>query len=161
MKKYILLIISIIVMILSFLNSWYLDQLLDSFFIFSLIFNLVLFISWIICLIHSIIKLVKDKNIFNVISLIIVILTALLVLFFPFRESKVKLELSIYEEKRLEVIKLIKDNKLKIDDLGNVILPNKYKKVSTSGEVVVYHNDNKNQVVTFWIFRGIQSGRFN
>ncbi|MBQ7031423.1 MAG: hypothetical protein IJN13_03515 [Bacilli bacterium] len=53
---------------------------------------------------------------------------------------------------------MIEDNKLKVDDLGNVKLPNKYKKVSTSGEVAVYQNDEDGKVVAFWIFRGMQSG---
>lgn len=158
MKKYILLIISVIVMILTFLNSWFSDQLLDSLFIFALIPSLVLFVGWIICLVVSIIKLIKDRNVFNIISLIVVVLTALLVLFFPFREVKVRLELNLYEDERLEIIKMIEDNKLEVNDLGNTKLPNKYKKVSTSGEVAVYQNDEDGKAIVFWIFRGMQSG---
>ena len=158
MKKYILLITSVIVMILSFLNSWFSDQMLDSLFIFALIPSLVLFVGWIICLVLSAIKIIKNKNVFNIISLIVTVLTALLILFFPFRESKVRLELNLYEEERLEIIKMIEDNKLKVDDLGNVKLPNKYKKVSTSGEVAIYQNDEDGKVVAFWIFRGMLSG---
>ena len=158
MKKYILLIISVIVMILSFLNSWFSDQLLDSLFMFALIPSLILFVGWIICLVLSITKLIKDKSVFNIISLIVVSLTALLVLFFPFREVKVRLELNLYEEERLEIIKMIEDNKLEVDGLGNAKLPDKYKKVSTSGEVAVYQNDEDGKVVVFWVFRGMQSG---
>lgn len=158
MKKYILLIISVIVMILSFLNSWFWDQLLDSLFIFALIPSLVLFVGWIICLVVSIIKLIKDRNIFNIISFIVIILTALLVLLFPFREAKARLELTLYEDERLEIIKMIEDNKLEVDDLGNVKLPNKYKKISTSGEVAVYQNNEDGKVVAFWVFRGMLSG---
>ena len=158
MKKYILLIISVIVMILSFLNSWFSDQLLDSLFIFSLIPSLVLFVGWIICLVFSITKLIKDKSVFNILSLIVVILTALLVLFFPFREAKVRFELNLYEEERLEVIKMIEDNKLEVDDLGNSKLPDKCKKVSTSGEVAVYQNDEDGKLIGFWVFRGMLSG---
>ena len=158
MKKYILLIISVIVMILSFLNSWFSDQLLDSLFIFALIPSLVLFVGWIVCLVLSITKLINDRNVFNIISFIVVILTALLVLLFPFRESKVRLELNLYEEERLEIIKMIEDNKLKVDELGNVELPDKYKNVSTSEEVAVYQNDEDGKVIGFWVFRGMQSG---
>ena len=158
MKKYELLITSIVVLVLSFLNSWFSDQLLDSLFIFALIPGLILFVGWIICLVLSIIKLIKDRNVFNIISFIVVFLTALLVLFFPFREVKVRLELNLYEEERLEIIKMIEDNKLKVDDLGNVKLPNKYKKVSTSGEVAVYQNDKDGKVIGFWAFRGMLSG---
>lgn len=158
MKKYILLIISTIVLVLSFLNSWFSDMLFDSLFIFALIFSLVLFVGWIICLVLSIIKIIKNKNVFNIISLIVTVLTALLILFFPFREAKVRFELNLYEEEHLEVIKMIEDNRLKVDDLGNVKLPNKYKKVSTSGEVAVYQNDEDGRVIGFWAFRGMLSG---
>ena len=158
MKKYELLITSIVVLVLSFLNSWFSDQLLDSLFIFALIPSLVLFVGWIICLVFSITKLIKDKSVFNILSLVVVILTALLVLFFPFREAKVRLELNLYEEERLEIIKMIEDNKLKADDLGNVELPDKYKKVSTSGEVAVYQSDEDVKVIGFWVFRGMLSG---
>ena len=158
MKKYILLIISVIVMILSFLNSWFSDQLFDSLFIFALIPGLILFVGWIICLVLSIIKLIKDRNVFNIISFIAVFLTALLVLFFPFREVKVRLELNLYEEERLEIIKMIEDNKLEVDDLGNSKLPDKYKNVSTSGEIAVYQNNEEGIVIAFWVFRGMQSG---
>ena len=158
MKKYILLIISVIVMILSFLNSWFSDQLFDSLFIFALFPSLILFVGWVICLVLSIIKLIKDINVFNIISLIVVILTALLVLFFPFRQVKVRLELNLYEDERLEIIKMVENNKLEVDDLGNAKLPDKYKKVSTSGEVAVYQNDEDGKVFAFWVFRGMLSG---
>lgn len=36
---------------------------------------------------------------------------------------------------------MIEDNKLEVDGLGNVELLDKYKKVSTSGEVAVYQNN--------------------
>lgn len=158
MKKYILLFVSVIVLILSFLNSWFSDMLFDSLFIFALIPSLVLFAGWIICLVLSVIKIIKNKNGFNIISLIVTVLTALLILFFPFREAKVRFELNLYEEERLEVIKMIEDNKLKVDDLGNVKLPNKYKKVSTNREVSVYQNDEDGKVIGFWVFRGMLSG---
>ena len=158
MKKYILLIISVTVMILSFLNSWFSDQLLDSLFIFALIPNLVLFIGWVVYLVVSIVRLKNDKKLLNIIPIIVIILTALLVLFSPLREAKVRLELNLYEDERLEIIKMIEDNKLEVDDLGNVELSDKYKKVSTSGEVTVYQNDENGKVISFWIFRGMLSG---
>lgn len=154
MKKYELLITSIVVLVLSFLNSWFSDELLDSLFIFVLIPNLVLFIGWIICLVFSIINLIRYKRIINVVSLIIVVLTALLILFFPFRETKGRLELNLYENERLEIIKMVEDKKLKTDEFGNVDLPYKYKKISTSGEVFVFQNDEEGQAIGFWMFRG-------
>ena len=158
MKKYKLLIISVIVMILSFLNSWYSDQLFNILFVLYLIPVLILFISWVTCLILSIKKIIKERNIISFATFGIVILTALLIIFFPFREAKVKLELYIYEDDRLEIIKMIDDNELKVDEYGNVALPLKYWKTSSSGEVHVYQNDVNGKVIGFWVFRGIQSG---
>lgn len=158
MKKYILLIVSVIVLIISFLNSWFSDMLFDSLFVFAVITSLVLFVGWVVCLVFSIIKLIKDKGIFNILSLAVVILTAILFLFFPFRETKVKLELKLFEDERLEIIKMIEDNKLEIDELGNAKLPEKYRKVSTSGEIAIYQNDEDGKVIAFWVFRGMQSG---
>ena len=88
MKKYILLIVSVIVLILSFLNSWFSDMLFDSLFIFALIPSLVLFAGWIICLVLSVIKIIKNKSVFNIISLIVTVLTALLILFFRLKNLK-------------------------------------------------------------------------
>ena len=52
----------------------------------------------------------------------------------------------------------MEDNKLEVDDLGNVELLDKYKKVSTSGEVAVYQNDENGKVIGFGIFKGMLSG---
>lgn len=145
-------------MILSFLNSWFSYQLLDSLFIFALIPNLILFVAWVACLVISIIKLIKDKSVLNIFPMIVTILTALLVLLFPFREAKVNLELKLYEVEHLEIIQMVENNKLEIDDMCNAKLPNKYKKLSTSGEIAVYQNDEEGIVVAFWVFRGMQSG---
>ena len=41
----------------------------------------------------------------------------------------------------------MEDNKLEVDDLGNVELLDKYKKVSTSVEVAVYQNDENGKAM--------------
>lgn len=158
MKRYIILVISIIIMILSFLNSWFFDELYDHFFIFCLIPSIIIFIAWIMCLIFTITKIGIENNKINDLSLIILLITALIILFVPFRETKVKIELSLYEKERQEIINMIKNNKLKMDELGNIVLPKKYKKVSIGGEVTVRQNNKDGQVITFWVFRGMQSG---
>jgi hypothetical protein len=58
-------------------------------------------------------------------------------------------------DKRLEIVKLIKDKELD-DKNRNIKLP-KYKYVSQDGEVHVYQN-NEEQVIGFWVFRGMLSG---
>lgn len=53
---------------------------------------------------------------------------------------------------------MVEDKKLETDEFGNVDLPYKYKKVSISGEVFVFQNDEEGQVIGFWALRGVQSG---
>ena len=158
MKKYKILIISILTLIISFARSWYSDFLYDKLFIFYSIPNLLLFVLFNFCFITSIIKIIKERELINVISIIILLFSILLFVFFPFRKAKTNYELNSFEKARLEIIDKIIYNELKPDDFGNVKLPKEYKKYSMSGEVTIYHNDEEGQVICFWIFRGMQSG---
>jgi len=158
MKKYKILIISILTLIISFIRSWYSDFLFDKLFIFISIPNLFLFLLFNYCFITSLIKIVKERELINVVSIIVLLCSVLLFFFFPFRKVKTTYELNSYEKARLEIIDKITNNELKPDDLGNVKLPKEYKKYSMSGEVTVYQNDKEGQVICFWIFRGMQSG---
>ncbi len=158
MKKYITLIISILVLILSFTKSWYSDFLFDKLFIFYIISNFILFVMFIFCFITSLRKMTSKYELINILSIIILLISVLLFIFFPFRKIKVNYELNKYEKARLEIIDKIILGELKADDSGNVKLPNEYRKYSLSGEVTVYQNDNDGQIICFWIFRGMQSG---
>lgn len=157
MKKYILLLISVSIMIISFINGWFRDSLFDTLFIFSLLIDLVILVSYITCLVFSIIRIIKDKEFINLITLGILIVTVILVIFFPFRICKTKIECKFYEKERVQIINMIKNGKLKDDGIGNIELPNKYKKISSSGKVYLYQNEDENVVVGFWIYRGILS----
>ena len=158
MKKYGILIISILILFISFIKSWYSDFLFDKLFIFYIIPNLLLFILFNFCFITSLVKIGKERKLINIISIIILLFSVLLFVFFPFRKVKTDYELNRFEKARLEIIDKIIHNELKPDDLGNVKLPKEYKKYSVSGEVTVYRNDKEGQVICFWIFRGMQSG---
>lgn len=158
MKKYLVLIVSIILLVLVFINCWYSDYLFDSLFIFAIIPSVILFVVYIICLIVSIKGLVKTFEIVNLFSIIALIIIGFMVLKFPFREIKTNLEFKTYEKDRLKIIQMIKNNKLEADDIGNVKLPSEYKNISTSGEIYIYQNNNDGQVIGFWIFRGMLSG---
>ncbi len=153
-----LLSVSIIVLITSFIHCWYSDQLFNTLFIFNLVPSLILSTIWIICLIISIIKIKRYKTKLNISILIVLIINALLIFFFPFREAKVHVEFVLYKNERLEIIQMIKENKLEVDELGNAILPKNYKKISTGGEVFIYQNDENGQIISFWIMRGMMSG---
>ena len=158
MKRYWILIISILLLFLSFIKSWYSDLLFDKLFIFYIISNLLLFILFNFCFITILVKIAKERKLINVISITILLCAVLLFIFFPFRKVKINYELNRFEKKRLEIVDKILYNELKPDDLGNVKLPKEYKKYSISGEVKIYQNDKEGQVICFWIFRGMQSG---
>lgn len=156
MKKYILLISSILLLIISFFIKLYEVELLNKLFIFYHLMQIILFILLLI-IINKIIKELHKKNIINIITLIIIITNILLVLFFPFREFKTIYELKLYETERNKVLNLIKDNKLKPDKYNNISLPKSLKKVSISGEVTLYQNNEEGLQVGFWIYRGLLS----
>lgn len=159
MKKYYSIILSIIYLILWFVNSWYTDELVDSLFIFYMIPSLIIFSGLFIwLLIVSIIKVFKDKQYINIISITILIVVLLLSKYFPFRELKVKLELDKYEQSRLSIIRMVKENELVPDEWGNCVMPEQYKKTSQDGEIHIYQNNNEGQVISFWVFRGMLSG---
>lgn len=158
MEKYKLLCISIILLILSFLDSWYGDQLFDKYFIFALIPSLILFASYIIYLIQAIKAINKEKTWVNITTLLIFITIPIMIFTFPFRIAKARFEMVIYEKQRNEVIDMVKENKLTCDYSNTVELPNKYKKLSSSGEIIIYKNDEAGIVVGFWVFRGMMSG---
>lgn len=155
MKKYILLLSSILLLIISFLIKWYEVQLLDKLSLFYLLIPIILLIILIIIINKTIKEL--HKNIINIITLLIIITTILLILFFPFRETKTKYELKLYETERNKVLTLIKDYKLKPDKYNNISLPQNLKKVSISGEITVYQNNEEGLQVGFWVYRGILS----
>ena len=158
MKKYSNFILSILILIFSLIKCWYSDYLLNLLFVFYIILNLILLIGYFICLIKNVRNLKQKINVINILTTIMLVITAILVLFFPFRDIKIKYELNLYEKDRLEVINMIKSNELKPDEIGNVTLPNKYKKLSTSGQIFIYQNNEEGQVIGFWVFRGMLSG---
>ena len=157
MKKNKLLIVSIIIFILSFLNRYFGDQIIDKLFIFSLMIDIPLLIIKIFCMLKSVECYRKDKNKTYRISFYICLLSIIVTLFFPFREVKTRIELHLYEKDRLEVLELVKKKKLTSDKYGNATLPAKLRKTSTSGEILIYQNDEEVEV-GFWVFRGLQSG---
>jgi len=157
-KKYYSIILSILFLILSFINTWYTDELFDAFHIFYLLLSVILAIIFICLLTININKIFRYKQYINIISVAILAISAVLWICFPFREVKVKFELNKYEEARMEIIELIKNEELIAkDENGNVQLPDRYKKYSISGEVTIYQNDKNGQVIGFWVLRGIVS----
>jgi len=150
--------ISIIIFIITFITGWYADQILDEIFIFTLFVDGFIILFNIVFIIFSLISRKINKSKWILISAIIVFLSLMFRFFFPFRIVKTNLELYIFEDERLEIIESIKKGELIADEYGNVELPKKFKKISSSGEISVYQNDENGQVIAFWIFRGMLSG---
>ena len=150
-KKYsiILIILSFIFLVASFFKNWYSDQIFDSLFLLPLVLNIVLIILFNILMILSVFLIVKNKLYISFVSVIILLISIILFVFFPFREVKVKYEVNKYEKQRLEIIEKIKNKELKPDEYGNVSLPKNYKKYSVSGEVYLYQVSEDSQVIGF------------
>lgn len=159
MKKVVVLISTIVFFILSFLINWYSDEMFENIFIFAIIPYIFLMIIYGILNTICFLKVFSKKEYFYLISLALLFISTLLFFFLPFREIKVKYELDRYEEARLEIINMIKSEELKAsDEIGNVVLPKKYKKYSSSGKVFLYQSDENGDVIGFWVFRGMLSG---
>ena len=143
---------SIIILMITILIKWFQDDLIDAIpFYMVMIISLIEFFI-IIVVIRQILTDISKKD---YLSLIVSIVTIVLIIFIPFRKIRTNVELNIYDKPRLEVINLVKNDKLKSDEHNNIVLPKKYKRVSASGEVHLYYKDEDNIVLGFWIFRGI------
>ena len=159
MKKHILLIMSIILLMVSFTVAWYSDYLFNQIFVLVIPLYVLLFACFIVLLVLSIKRIVKQKEYSNYITFAVLALIVVLVVFFPFRNAKVKYELNRFEPDRLEIVEMIKTGELQPkDEIGNVVLPLGYGRLSSDGEVFVYQNDENGQVIGFWVFRGMLSG---
>ncbi len=162
MKKYFSLLFSVFAFICNFLMFWYCGDLLNKYFVFVLIFIaitiLILILSIIIeCVcIYSSIKM-REKNIINYISLAVSLLTVVIIVIFPFQDAKFNLEFKLYMDERQEVVEMVKNETIVADDLGNAELPSEFEHITSDGNISVYQND-KEQVIAFWIFRGMLSG---
>ena len=152
------LIIAILVVILCFLNNWYSDIILQSLFSLIIVPIIIIFLIYNIFLILTIINLVKTKRKSSSIALIIYIIIPIFSIFFPFRECKVNLEMWLYKKEREDIIINVKNKDYVADENGNIELPKNLKKVSTSGEVTVYENDDEGVLICFWVMRGVLSG---
>ena len=159
MKKYVLLILSVLLLLVSFAAAWYGDHLFNHLFVLAIPIDLALLICFIVLLVMSIIRIIKRKEYVNVWSLAVLALLVVLIFRFPFRDARVKYELNRFETDRLEIVEMLRTHQLQpYDSIGNVELPAGYKRLSSDGEVFVYQNDQNGQVICFWVFRGMNSG---
>ena len=158
MKKNVSLILSTIAFALNFLCFWYADILIGRYFVFGLIPIVFSLLFLVVSLVLSVISAVRHHTErIRDIPLVISVLTIVMLLVFPFRSARVHAELRLYEKDRLKVIEMIKTDQIPTDHLGNATLPKGYGRISSDGQVFIYQNDEE-QVISFWVFRGMLSG---
>lgn len=158
MKKYVTIFLSLAAFVLNFLCFWHFDMLLNRFFVFGLIPVGLSLLVFLVDLIVSIIFVVRYRTvIIYYVALAISVMTVVVLLVFPFQTVRVNLELQLYEKDRVEIIEMVKNGEITIDHLGNAKLPKEFEKLSSDGYIFVYQNDNE-QVISFWVFRGMLSG---
>lgn len=160
MKKYRLLLLSILLLIATFVYGWFNDQLIG---VATVLIDVPFFILLVGCcialLVGCIKRIIGQKAYINLLSIAVLALLVVIVVFFPFRKARVRTELALLEAKRLTVVEMVRSGELKSEDGSeNVILPRGYKLCSASGEVYVFQNDDRGQVIAFWVYRGMLSG---
>lgn len=158
MKKNNLPIMSIFLLLVSFVTEWYGDHLFSHLFLFVFPIYIILSTCFVVLLVISIRKIAIEKEYTNFFNIAVLALLVTLIVYFPFRRAKVNYELARFEPDRLKIVEMIQNNQLPPDNLGNVDLPAGYGKLSSDGEVFVHQNDANGQVIGFWIFRGMLSG---
>lgn len=145
-------------LIVNMLYFWYADTLENRYFVLVLIPLAFAVYALIASVVFSVIEIATNKTILKAyIPLAISLITVALIIFFPFRMAKVKTELYLLEKDRMQVVEMVQNGELAVDELGNAQLPAKYNMTSSDGSVFVYQNDEE-QVVSFWVFRGMLSG---
>lgn len=160
MKKYRLLLLSILLLIATFVYGWFNDQLIG---VATVLIDVPFFILLVGCcialLVGCIKRIIGQKAYINLLSIAVLALLVVIVVFFPFRKARVRTELALLEAKRLTVVEMVRSGELKSEDGSeNVVLPRGYKLCSASGEVYVFQNDDRGQIIAFWVYRGMLSG---
>ncbi len=159
MTKYVLPILSAMLLLVTFVVAWYDDVLFSRFWVLHLPIYPILLGWFIALLVASIVFIIKEKQYVNFISLGILLLLVLMVLLFPFRFAKARLESILFEKDRMKVVEMIMNDETTQGYGGNYNLPVGYRRLSSDGrQAYVYWNDGDEQVIGFWVFRGMLSG---
>ena len=158
MKKISALILSLCAFAAVFLSFWYNDVLFNRLFVFGLIPMALSVLLLFGSLIVSIIVIARKPSILkSYLPIVISIITVLIIFVFPFRKAKVNLELQLFDKARMHVIEMVKNDEVIPDRIGNAELPFGFRHISSDGNIFIYQNDEE-QVISFWVFRGMLSG---
>ena len=158
MKKISALILSLCAFAAVFLSFWYNDVLFNRLFVFGLIPMALSVLLLFGSLIVSIIVIARKPSILkSYLPIVISIITVLIIFVFPFRKAKVNLELQLFDKARMHVIEMVKNDEIIPDRIGNAELPFGFRHISSDGNIFIYQNDEE-QLISFWVFRGMLSG---
>jgi len=89
--------------------------------------------------------------------LLIITVSTLICLFFPFTKTTLTLDFKLNYKARNEVVELIKTGELKPEETNErlITLPGKYERLSKGGGEVVIEHFSDHDVYLFFTFRGI------
>ena len=156
MKKYVLLLLSVLLFAVTFAVCWYHDHLFSVLYLFVASIYFALFVCFVILLVCSIVSIVKRTAYLNFATIAVLALLVELFLLFPFRDARVRWELNRYEADRLKIVDMLRDDRLQpTDPYGNIELPDGYRCLSSDGTAYLYQNDENGQVICFWVYRGV------
>lgn len=152
MKKYILLIISIIIFIIKFLDNWFRHELLDLGFLQILFYIFLVFICTIVLIVLIVIK-INNKKGSNEDRFALCFLCATFCFFFiPMHEVRTRVEFESLLDERIKVIEKIKAGDLLPNKYGEIVdLDKEYKKASPCNRVKVYKNDEDGVIISFYL----------
>jgi len=146
-----------VAVLINFLSSWYYEELFFHFFVLYSIVDMLFFFLLVACGIWSV-KYLKGnhKSIKDFIPIILVVLY----LSYLLSGSQNKLNFIVYKNMRYEVVKMVENHQIETDGEKRIVeLPEKYKKCSSGGDVLVYQNDDES-MVGFWLKRGFLDSGF-
>lgn len=150
-------LLCVVTVLINFLSSWYYEELFFHFFVLYSIVDMLFFFLLVACGIWSV-KYLKGnhKSIKDFIPIILV------ALYFSYllSGSQNKLNFIVYKNMRYEVVKMVENHQIETDGEKRIVeLPEKYKKCSSGGDVLVYQNDDES-MVGFWVKRGFLDSGF-
>ena len=153
--EFILILLSIFLL---FVIRWFANELFDAIFILYYYMLVILILFYIAILILLLFEIIKNKNRFCVVLLIVFVIGFIFNVCFPFQKVKFFVDFEFKFNNRNKVVNYIKNNDVKLDENGLMHLSSNYMNLSSGGnDIVVYKNGDNSLIVIFYIFRGLLS----
>lgn len=151
MKKYFTLILSFIILILSFVNGWFLDQIVDRSIFWGFVPSVLLGVLFIICFIDAIKDLKEYGSRFAAIALVILFININMLVFIPFREIRVEVDFKIFKDERTYLVDKISDWTILPDKDGNININEMYSGISSNRTLHVYEHSDDDIIIGFYV----------